>query len=123
MKSVYYVALLLGLALVVYICGVQFDSLSEDELVNCTPLWLVPLAFGIYGLAAEKAVSLIDAGKGPRLAAVARVIARLTWFVGLVPLIPFLFLRARSSLRTAAAACVFWIAVYLVITQCVWHLL
>jgi hypothetical protein len=51
------------------------------------------------------------------------LIARLTAFVGLVSLIPFFFLRTRSSLRTAVAACVLWVLVCLVITKCLWHLL
>ena len=122
MKPLYYSALLLGLVLVVYLFGVQFDSLSENDLVKYTPLWLVPLAFGIYGLAAEKVASLVDRGKGPRLAVVTTVIARLTGYVALVPLIPFLFLGARNSFRTAAAGCVLWLAAYLILTQCAWHL-
>ena len=123
LKKMYIACLLLGLGLVVYFYGITFDSWSETELVNYTPLWILPLVFGLYGLAAEWAISLVKRGKAQNLAAVARIVGRATTLVGLIPFIPFLFVKSMSSYRVAIAATIFWIGVYYFITQAIWHLL
>ncbi|MDC8003399.1 hypothetical protein POV27_05015 [Aureisphaera galaxeae] len=52
MKNLYYLGIAIGLGLLIYFYGFNFDNMSETELVNAVLYWYVPLIFGIYGIAA-----------------------------------------------------------------------
>lgn len=59
----YITAIIISLVNFIYIYGYKFDSLSEEELVLYSPLWLLLFIFGTHGLVAAKLVQKIDAGK------------------------------------------------------------
>jgi len=54
MKTTYlYVAsIATGIGLIIYFYFLNFDAMSETELVNSVLYWYVPLLFGIYGVIA-----------------------------------------------------------------------
>lgn len=52
MKNLYYLAITLGLGLLVYFYGFNFNHMSETELVDAVLYWYVPLIFGLYGIMA-----------------------------------------------------------------------
>ena len=123
MSPIYTLSAAVGSALVVYAYGFRFDSMSETELLEFGPIWLLPLAFGLYGLAAEKALAMVDRGEAENLAIATMILAHATRLLGLIPLLPFLFVTTRKSHIVAVAALGFWAVVYLLITKCFWHLL
>ncbi len=50
MKNLYYLGIAIGLGLLIYFYGFNFDNMSETELVDAVLYWYVPLIFGLYGL-------------------------------------------------------------------------
>lgn len=59
LKQVYRIIMYAGIAMAVVIYFFMFDSFSETELVNISPIWFLMIIFGTCGLYTEKAVYLI----------------------------------------------------------------
>ncbi|MEM7370959.1 MAG: hypothetical protein AAF587_20260 [Bacteroidota bacterium] len=59
LKHLYRLIMYAGIAMAGIIYVVMFDSLSETELVNISPIWFLLIIFGTCGLYTEKAVLLI----------------------------------------------------------------
>ena len=57
----YISSLLIGTALAAYIYLINFNSFSETELITVTPYWVLPAAFGTFGLTTEKENKLATA--------------------------------------------------------------
>ena len=53
-KTLYLLSILISLGLIYYLYFVNFDNMSETELVNSVLYWYIPLIFGMYGLTAIK---------------------------------------------------------------------
>lgn len=123
MRPVYLLSAAVGTVLFAYAYLVHFDSMSETELLELGPVWLLPLAFGLYGLAAEKAIRLVERGEAENLAVATLVLAHATRLLGLIPLLPFLLVSTKKSHVVAMVALGFWAGIYLLITKCLWHLL
>lgn len=50
----YVLAILSGLGILIYLYVLNFDTMSETELVNSVLYWYVPLIFGVYGIIASR---------------------------------------------------------------------
>jgi hypothetical protein len=55
----YKLSALAGLVMMIALYVFMFDSVSETELVNLSPIWFLLLVFGTCGMHAEKAVHLV----------------------------------------------------------------
>jgi len=51
-KSLYLFSIVISLGLIFYLYFINFDNMSETELVNSVLYWYIPLVFGMYGLTA-----------------------------------------------------------------------
>ena len=99
-----------GVALAAYIYGVRFDDLSEEQLVQVTALWALPVVFGLYGFVADKLLQLVEEGDDLSIARAALIWTSALPFIGIVLLLPFLFVRGRNALVIAFLATLFWAA-------------
>jgi len=54
-------SLLIGIVLASYIYLINFNRYSESQLVIVTPFWVLPTAFGVFGLTTEKENKLTTA--------------------------------------------------------------
>lgn len=118
LRAVYTLFIVLSVGLAFYLYVVAFDRLSETMLVTLSPMWVLPLVFGLYGFVSQHLILLIRQGKAHTVAEAARV-----WtaplgayaFAALALLLPFLLLQKwRYSLPVAVLATLFW-AVLLVL--------
>jgi hypothetical protein len=60
MKAIYIVPITIGLGIIVYLYGFNFDHMSETQLVNSIILWYAPIIFGLYGLASLRIKTSAD---------------------------------------------------------------
>ncbi len=60
--GIYIATLVLGLINFVYIYVFKFDSLTEDQLVLYTPIWLLLFIFGAYGIFSCKLMREVKEG-------------------------------------------------------------
>jgi hypothetical protein len=113
-------------------CLVRFGSMSETDLLEPGLVWLLPLVFGVYGLAAEKAIALVECGEAKTLAVATPVLVRATRSRGLVPLLLPAALPAGLPARLPARreiACRgdggarIWTGIDLLVTECLWSML
>ncbi len=116
MKYLYSVAILVGLGIVIYFYGINFDNMSEEMLINSVLYWYVPLTFGLYGLSAYKvkklagpndkgALRLIFSGKDISLTVIGIVIVILSGVVGfLVFMLPLGIFKIKSKIYDVAVA-------------------
>ena len=105
----YLFLIIVGVGLVVYLYGVRFDDLSETQLVNFTPVWVFSLVFGIYGLIARHLVRLVQQGRAETLRDAVYLWTRTTGVVGLIPMLPFLFVaKWQHSLVTSFLGAFVW---------------
>lgn len=109
MKPAYIFCVLFGLGLGVYIYGINFDNYSEAVLIQMTPVWFLPLIFGIYGFIADKLIEIVEDQKAITLRQ-----AVLVWMGGMfgllsfIPLFPFLFIKGKNPLVVAVLGTVVW---------------
>lgn len=109
MQRNYQAIIILGMGLFGYIYFLKFDNFSETALVQITPLWFLPLIFGINGLVAEKLIELVNSGEAPHFRrALLMWIGYFFGFLGFIPLFPFLFIKGKSSLGVALWATAIW---------------
>lgn len=114
-RLIYPALIVLGVAIVVYLYGHDFDSRSETFLVQITPLWFFCITFGTYGYVAEKMLARVADGRAPDISA-----AFVAWrkesfsahpfsamFLGLL-LFTFTFVKTTSSLLTAFIGSAAW---------------
>ena len=109
-RGLYILAIVAGLAGVVYVYGFAFDDLSEEELVQLSAFWLLPLVFGIYGFVAEKLLRLMEQGDDLSIARAAWIWTSALPVIGIVLLLPFLFVKGRNPIVIALLASLFWAA-------------
>ena len=107
-KGVYLLAIFAGLAGAAYIYGAAFDDLSEEQLVYLSALWVLPIVFGVYGFVAEKLLHLKEQDDDITIARAALIWTNALPFIGIVLLLPFLFVKGRSALIIAFLATLFW---------------
>ena len=96
-----------------------FDSFSETELVQLSPLWFLALHFGISGLHAERAIHAILSGRAGSFAEGLNVSLKEVSPVHLVLVFivftpPFLFFRLdklTSPLLVSTATTAIWAAI------------
>lgn len=125
MKYIYYLAILLGLGVMVYFYGINFDNMSEEMLVNSVLFWYVPLTFGLYGIAAYKvkklsesqsgnAVQLMFSGKNIGLTILGLFIVVYTGVIGVfLFIVPLLAVKIKSKaydFLVALIGSVIWLA-------------
>lgn len=121
---IYNLFLLLGFSLLVYIFGFAFDDLSEDELVQLTVAWYIPIVFGIYGRTATKIMRWMQQGwtlqdsfqKVGRLFAVGVMLRMLFFF-------PFCVLSRGSPLKVAITGSLAWAGLLALFFFGVWPVL
>jgi hypothetical protein len=115
----YRVAAMAGVAGAIYLYAVDFDSFSETELVQLSPLWFLALHFGISGLHAERAIHAILSGRAGSFAEGLNVSLKEVSPVHLVLVFivftpPFLFFRLdklTSPLLVSTATTAIWAAI------------
>jgi len=107
-KSLYLLAIAMGLGLVIYYYGFNFDSMSETQLVDSVLYWYVPLIFGVYGLMALRIkskmgnlemspIKFLFSGKD-RLLLILAIFIGCGGLLGLILLlIPLAFFKVSSS--------------------------
>jgi len=104
LKVLYLMSLIAGVIAVASIYLVFFDSLSEEELVTITPFWAFPIAFGFYGYVSQRLIRYLDEGKARSVYEAARFVVDHAGTWSILPLLPFLALRWRSSLLVTLVA-------------------
>ncbi len=104
LKVLYLMSLIAGVIAVTSIYLVFFDSLSEEELVTITPFWAFPIAFGFYGYVSQRLIRYLDEGKARSVYEAARFVVDHAGTWSILPLLPFLALRWRSSLLVTLVA-------------------
>lgn len=107
-RGVYLFAIFAGIAGAAYIYGIAFDDLGEEQLVQLSALWVLPVVFGIYGFVAEKLLRLKAQGDGLTIAKAALIWTNALPIAGIVLLLPFLFVKGKSALDIAFLATLFW---------------
>lgn len=65
--AIYPLLLLIGVCLVIFIYGIEFDHFSETALIQITPMWFFPIVFGTFGFTAEKMLHYVAAGEAPTI--------------------------------------------------------
>lgn len=109
MKAAYIFAIVFGLGLFVYVYGIEFDSYSESALIQMTPVWFLPLFFGIYGFVAEKLIHMVDEGKAPNFRRAIMVwLGALFGLLGFAIFFPFLFVKGKNSMVVALTGTAVW---------------
>jgi hypothetical protein len=106
LKVLYLVSLIAGVIAVVAVYLVFFNDLSEEELVAITPFWAFPIAFGFYGYVSQRLIRYLDEGRASSLYEAAKFVIEHTGKWAILPLLPFLALRWRSSLLVTLVASV-----------------
>lgn len=137
MKALYWICAGLGIAIAAYIYLIDFDSLSEEELVNASLLWYLPFIFGFYGLLATRiknglaqeaenasAFHYLFSGKAPDLILWVILVAVLSGLIGaaffLIPLVLFKPDTPTYDLRVALAAALSWIVLLFLFFVVLW---
>src|SRR6185503_1942154 len=113
LKIAYLTALIAVLIAVVCVYLVFFNDLSVEELVAITPFWAFPIAFGFYGYVSQRLIRYLDEGKASSVYGAAKFVVEHAGKWAVLPLLPFLALRWRSSLlvtlvASAALAAFLW---------------
>jgi hypothetical protein len=104
LKILYLMSLSAGMIVVASIYLAFFDSLSEEALVTITPFWAFPIAFGFYGYVSQRLIRYLDQGKARSVYEAARFVVDHAGTWSILPLLPFLALRWRSSLLVTVVA-------------------
>jgi len=108
---IYHLAIAFAVGAVVYLYGVMFDELSEEQLIAYTPLWFLSLIFGCHGMVAGKLMFRLEQGRGKDLRQA--FLEFCNAFGALRPLgwivfFPLLFIRGESALGLALTATLIW---------------
>jgi hypothetical protein len=106
LKILYLMSLIGGVIAVAAIYLVFFDDLSEERLVGLTPFWAFPIAFGFYGYVSQRLIRYLDEGRASSMYEAAKFVVEHVGKWSILPLLPFLALRWRSSLLVTLAASV-----------------
>jgi hypothetical protein len=106
LKVLYLVSLIAGGIAVAAIYLVFFNDLSEEELVALTPFWAFPIAFGFYGYVSQRLLRYLEDGRASSLYEAAKFVVDHAGKWSILPLLPFLALRWRSSLLVTLVASV-----------------
>lgn len=61
--ALYLFGLIIGLGLFIFTYALNFDSLSEEELVRQSYYWLLPFLFGLFGLFLNGLNKKVDQGE------------------------------------------------------------
>jgi hypothetical protein len=122
-RLLYLLAMAAGAAGALYVYGVAFDDLSEEQLVQLSALWLLPLVFGAYGFVAEKLLKLIDEGDDLSIARAALIWTNALPVIGIVLLLPFLFIKGSNPTAIALIGSLFWVVLLLGFLMVVFPLL
>lgn len=135
MKYLYLAAILAGFGIVVYFYGINFDKMSETDLVNYVLYWYVPLTFGLYGLAAYKvkktadentksALGHIFSGKDVGLTVLGILLIVISGVIGfLLFIIPLAIFKIKSKaydLSVAILGSALWLVGLYVFFQVLW---
>ena len=134
MKLLFYCSLGLGLTLLVYIYGLNFNTLSETELVNSVLYWYIPTIFGLYGLAANRiksgievdvsAISHVIKGADKKLSILAIILAAISGVAGIIFFfLPLAILKPQSTayeLKVALTGVVFWLVGLFIFFVAIW---
>ena len=107
-RGLYRFAIIIGITGAAYIYGVAFNELSEEQLVQLTAFWLLPIVFGIYGFVAEKLLRLKEQDDELTIARAALIWTNALPFVGIVLLLPFLIIRGKNAITIAFLATLLW---------------
>ena len=106
LKVLYLVSLIVGVIAVAAVYLVFFDDLSEEQLVDITPFWAFPIAFGFYGYVSQRLIRYLDEGRARSMYEAATFVVEHVGTWAILPLLPFLALRWRSSLLVTLVASV-----------------
>ena len=104
LKVLYLLSLIAGVIAVGAIYLVLFNDLSEEQLVGLTPFWAFPIAFGFYGYVSQRLIRYLEDGRASSLSEAAKFVVEHAGKWSILPLLPFLALRWRSSLLVTLVA-------------------
>lgn len=107
-RFLYLLAIAAGILCALYIYGVVFDDLSEEELIQLSALWLLSIVFGVYGFVAEKLLQLMDEGDDLTISRAALIWTNAVPIIGIILMLPFLFIKGSNPIAIALLATVFW---------------
>ncbi len=134
-KTLYTIGILAALGLLVYFYLINFDNMSETELVNSVLYWYVPLVFGLYGITALRiakgaeaagmtSVKYLFSGKDALLLALAILVLVLSGFIGflvfLLPLVIFKPNNPNFDLFVALTGTFLWLILLYFFFQVLW---
>lgn len=123
-KLLYFLFLAIGFGIFVYFYIINFNNMSEGDLVTYATAWYIPLIFGLYGLYAvhiqEKAgpedtnaLKFIFSGKDSGLLVITIGLAGISGVFGAIFfIIPLALIKPQFRffpLFTALIATVFWV--------------
>lgn len=125
MKIIYQLSAFFALGLIIYFYFINFNNMSETELVNSVLYWYVPLIFGLYGITALRISKTIDdsttssvkhlfSGKDRLMTFLAVVLLILGGIIGIfLFFLPLVLFKAKTSYFDIAVA-VFGTALWLI---------
>jgi hypothetical protein len=108
LTALYVTALIGGLLGAGLIYLVVFDEFDESQLVTVTPLWFVPIVFGLNGLVSQRLLSRVTSARAGTMGEGAPVPTGVVGPWAALLLFPLLVLKWRSSLLVSSTAAVFW---------------
>lgn len=123
-KTLYILALGLGFGLFIYFYLFNFDNMSETKLLEVVLYWYAPLAFGLYGLMAQRisktiseennnALKHLFSGDDPIMLPLSVLLFALSGIIGAVfffiPLSIFKVKQENFDLYVAAFGTIFFI--------------
>lgn len=83
------------------------NRISSRGVLQLTPLWFFPVAFGLYGFASRRPLRHLAAGRAGTLGEAARISIDVAGYWAALVLFPFLVRRRRSSHLVSLAAAAF----------------
>jgi hypothetical protein len=112
-RSIYIAAIVIGLAIPAYIYLAAFDSLSETEMVELTPVWMFPLVFGYYGFVAQRMSRQLPASHFETVADLLFSIIKETQgsigkALALLVHAPFIVIKSRKPMLVALGGAAIW---------------
>ena len=134
-KIIYLLSIAFALVIIIYFYFINFNSMSETELVNSVLYWYVPLIFGLYGITAlhinktisedsKSAVGHLFSGKDTLMTVFAVILLLLSGLIGiLLFFVPLSIFKVRSKnfdISVASFGLVMWLGLLVFFFQILW---
>lgn len=134
-KLIYLAATAFAFVIIIYFYFINFNNMSETELVNSVLYWYVPLIFGLYGITALRisktihdsdtsAVKHLFSGKDSLMTVLAVVLLILGGLIGIllffIPLTIFAVRSKHFDISVASVGLFMWLGLLVFFFEVLW---